>query len=350
MTMRYKLLGRSGLRVSELALGTMTFGETWGWGASKDESRRIFEAFVDAGGNFVDTACNYTDGESETILGDLVQDERERLVVATKYTLSARRDDPNAGGNHRKNLVQTVEGSLRRLRTDYVDLLWLHMWDGMTPVEEVVRAMDDLVSSGKVLYVGFSDTPAWVVSQAVALAELRGWTRPVALQAPYSLADRDVERELLPMARSLDLTFTPWGTLEGGALTGKYLEEGSEPRRYGDVGARTNEIAREVIAVAAELGATPSQVAIAWVRAQPWHSIPIVGARSEAQLRDNLGALEVELPEGAVERLSAASGFDVGFPRSFLESDHVRGLIFGDTFDLIDDHRARAPRRIPQVA
>ena len=346
MTMRYKLLGRSGLRVSELALGTMTFGETWGWGASKDESRRIFEAFVDAGGNFVDTACNYTDGESETILGDLIQDERERLVVATKYTLSGRRDDPNAGGNSRKNLVQTLEGSLRRLRTDYVDLLWLHMWDGMTPVEEVLRAFDDVVSSGKALYVGFSDTPAWVVSQAVALAELRGWARPVALQAPYSLADRDVERELLPMAQSLDLTFTPWGTLEGGALTGKYLEESSEPRRYDGVGEKTNGIAREVIAIAEELDVTPSQVAIAWVRAQRWHSIPIVGARSEAQLRDNLGALDVELSKDAAERLSAASGFDVGFPRSFLESDHVRGLIFGDTFDAIDDHRRlRTSRR-----
>jgi aryl-alcohol dehydrogenase-like predicted oxidoreductase len=350
MTMRYKLLGRSGLRVSELALGTMTFGETWGWGASKDESRRIFEAFADAGGNFVDTSSNYTDGESESILGDLIQEERERLVVATKYTLTARRDDPNAGGNSRKNMVQTLEASLRRLRTDYVDLFWLHMWDGMTPVEEVLRAFDDLVSSGKVLYVGFSDTPSWVVSRAVALAEQHGWPRPVAIQAPYSLADRDVERELLPMAQSLDLTFTPWGTLEGGALTGKYLEETSEPRRYGGVGEKTNEIAREVIAIAEELDVTPSQVAIAWVRAQPWHSIPIVGARSEAQLRDNLGALEVELPQEAVERLSAASGFDVGFPRSFLESDHVRGLIFGDTFDLIDDHRAPAPRRVPQVA
>jgi aryl-alcohol dehydrogenase-like predicted oxidoreductase len=349
MTMRYKLLGRSGLRVSELALGTMTFGETWGWGASKDESRRIFEAFTDAGGNFVDTSSNYTDGESESILGDLIPEERGRLVVATKYTLTAHRDDPNAGGNSRKNMVQSLEGSLRRLRTDYVDLLWLHMWDGMTPVEEVLRAFDDLVSSGKVLYVGFSDTPAWVVSQAVALAERHGWPRPVAIQAPYSLADRDVERELLPMAQALDLTYTPWGTLEGGALTGKYLEESDEPRRYGDVGSETNEIAREVISVADGLGVSPSQVAIAWVRAQPWHSIPIVGARSEAQLRDNLGALEVGLPEEAIERLSAASGFDVGFPRSFLESDHVRGLIFGDTFDLIDDHRADAARRVAQV-
>jgi aryl-alcohol dehydrogenase-like predicted oxidoreductase len=338
--MRYTLLGRSGLRVSEVALGTMTFGETWGWGASEDECRRMFGAFVEAGGNFVDTACNYTDGTSEEIVGRLVAPDRERFVVATKYTLSMRRDDPNAGGNHRKNLVQSLEASLRRLGTDYVDLLWLHMWDGMTPVDEVVRALDELVSSGKVLYVGISDTPAWVVSQAVVTADLRGWSRFVALQAPYSLADRDVERELLPMARALGLTFTPWGMLEGGALTGKYLGETAGPRRHAEVGPRTNGMAQEVVAVAEEIGATPAQVAIAWVRAQPWHTVPIVGARSEAQLRDNLGALDVELSDDDVRRLGAVSEFRLGFPREFLESDHVRGLIFGDTFELIDDPRA----------
>jgi aryl-alcohol dehydrogenase-like predicted oxidoreductase len=342
--MRYTLLGRSGLRVSEVALGTMTFGEAWGWGASADECARMFEAFVEAGGNFVDTASNYTDGESESIVGALVEQDRERFVVATKYTLSGRHDDPNAGGNHRKNLVRTLEASLRRLRTDYVDLLWLHMWDGMTPVDEVVRALDDLVSSGKVLYVGISDTPAWVVSRAVTLADLRGWAPFVALQAPYSLVDRDVERELLPMARALGLTFTPWGMLEGGALTGKYLEAGSELRRYDGVGPKANAMAREVLAVADELDASPSHVAIAWVRAQPWHTIPIVGARSEAQLRENLGALDVELSRAQLERLDAAGEFRLGFPRDFLESEHVRGLIFGDTFELIDDPRAPVPR------
>jgi aryl-alcohol dehydrogenase-like predicted oxidoreductase len=348
--MRYKLLGRSGLRVSEVALGTMTFGDAWGWGAPKDESRRIFEAFMDAGGNFVDTACNYTDGQSEELIGEFVARDRERIVLATKYSLSMQRDDPNAGGNSRKSMVRTLEGSLRRLGTDYVDLLWLHMWDGMTPVEEVMRALDDLVSAGKVLYVGFSDTPAWVVSQAATLADLRGWSRVVAIQAPYSLADRDVERELLPMARSLDLAFTPWGMLEGGALTGKYLSATDEPRRYERAGERVNTIAREVLAVAQDVGATPSQVAIAWVLAQPWLTVPIIGARSDDQLRDNLGALDVELTDEQLDRLSQASGFDVGFPRSFLESDHVRGLIFGETFDLIDDHRAAAATRRRTVA
>ena len=343
--MRYTLLGNSGLRVSEVALGTMTFGEAWGWGASEAECGRIFEAYVEAGGNFVDTACNYTDGQSEEIVGALTEADRERFVIATKYTLTAHRADPNAGGNHRKNLVQTLETSLRRLRTDYVDLLWLHMWDGMTPVAEVVRALDDLVSSGKVLYVGISDTPAWVVSQAVTLAELRGWSPFVALQAPYSLADRDVERELLPMAQALGLTFTPWGMLEGGVLTGKYLDESDEPRRHDEVGPKANALAREVIAVAEELGVTPAQVAIAWVRAQPWHTIPIVGARSESQLRENLGALEVEVEREQLDRLAVASEFQAGFPRDFLESEHVRGLIFGDTFKLIDDLRSPAPRQ-----
>jgi aryl-alcohol dehydrogenase-like predicted oxidoreductase len=348
--MRYTLLGRSGLRVSEVALGTMTFGDAWGWGASRDECRRIFDAYVEEGGNFVDTACNYTDGQSEEIVGELVEPDRDRFVVATKYTLTSRREDPNAGGNHRKNLVGTLERSLRRLRTDYVDLLWLHMWDGMTPVEEVVRALDDLVSAGKVLYVGISDTPAWVVSRAVTLAELRGWSPFVALQAPYSLADRDVERELLPMARALGMTFTPWGMLEGGALTGKYLDEADEPRRHDGVGPKANAIAREVVAVADELGATPAQVAIAWVRDQPWHTVPIVGARAEAQLRQNLGALELTLSRNQIDRLEAVGGFGVGFPRDFLESEHVRGLIFGDTFDLIDDPRARKREPAPAAA
>ncbi len=343
--MRYKLLGRSGLRVSELALGTMTFGEAWGWGASMEESRAIFDAFVESGGNFVDTACNYTDGESERFVGELIREDRERFVVATKYTLTQRRDDPNAGGNQRKNLVQTLESSLRRLGTDYVDLLWLHMWDGMTPVEEVLRGFDDLVSSGKVLYVALSDTPAWVVSQAVTMAELRGWARPVAVQFPYSLAGRAAERELLPMAAALDLAATPWGILDGGALTGKYLTDSDEPRRDDGASEHVNAIAREVIAVAGELDVTPSQVATAWVRQQPWPLVPIIGARSEAQMRENLGALDLELPPSHMERLGELSDFRVGFPRDFLESDHVRGLIFGDTFELIDDHRSPAPAR-----
>jgi len=182
--MRYRLFGRSGLRVAELALGTMTFGEDWGWGASPDESRRMLDAYAEAGGNFIDTASNYTDGASERIVGELVAGDRDRWVIATKYTLTSRREDPNAGGNHRKSMVRSLETSLRRLASDYVDLLWLHMWDGMTPIEEVLRALDDQVRAGKVLYVGISDTPAWVVSRGLTLAELRGWTPSPGCRCP----------------------------------------------------------------------------------------------------------------------------------------------------------------------
>src|SRR5215211_4363158 len=223
--MRYRLLGKSGLRVSELALGTMTFGESWGWGAGREESRKIFGRFDEAGGNFVDTANNYTDGESEQFVGEFIRPERERWVVASKYTLTTRRDDPNAGGNHRKNLVRSLEGTLRRLGTHYVDLLWLHMRDSTTPIEEAVRALDDQVRAGKVLYVGISDSPAWVAAQANTLAELRGWTPFVGLQLPYSLLDRDAERDLFPMAAAFGLTVTAWGTLEQGILCGTRPEE-----------------------------------------------------------------------------------------------------------------------------
>jgi aryl-alcohol dehydrogenase-like predicted oxidoreductase len=338
--MRYALLGRSGLRVSELALGTMTFGEAWGWGASASESRKIFDAYAEAGGNFVDTASNYMDGQSEELVGELTAADRDHFVLATKYSLTSRRDDPNAGGNHRKNLVQTLETSLRRLRTDRVDLLYLHMWDFTTPVEEIVRAMDDLVRAGKVLHVGFSDTPAWVVSQAVALAEVRGWTRPVAVQGPYSLLDRGIERDVLPMARTLGLGATLWGVLEGGVLTGKYDDpsSSSEPRRYGnDAGTREIELGRLVRSVASELGITPAQVATAWVRQQDRGTmIPIVGSRSEAHVHDALGVLDVELPEDVMLRLDEAAPLRGAFPEAFLGSDHVHGLIFGETYDLID--------------
>jgi aryl-alcohol dehydrogenase-like predicted oxidoreductase len=346
MTMGYRLFGRSGLRVSELALGTMTFGTDWGWGADRTECGKMFEAYAEAGGNFVDTANNYTNGTSERIVGELVAADRDQFVLATKYSLSTRPDDPNAGGNHRKNLVRAVEASLERLGTDYVDLLWVHMWDGMTPLAEVVRALDDLVRAGKVLYLGFSDAPAWVVARAVTLAELRGWTAFCGLQVPWSLADRAVEREHLPLAAALDLAVTPWGLLESGELTGKYLAPDGRPTRSRpeSVSPRVNELAGEVLAVAAELGRSPAQVAINWVRQQELGCpvVPIVGARSAAQLADNLGCLDFQLTAGQLQRLTAASGFQLGFPRSFLESDHVRGLIFGETFDRIADHRRAA--------
>jgi aryl-alcohol dehydrogenase-like predicted oxidoreductase len=343
--MRYKPLGRTGLYVSELCLGTMTFGETWGWGAPPAECRAMLDVFVENGGNFLDTASNYTGGSSEQILGELLDGRRDQFVVATKYTLTSRPDDPNAGGNHRKNLVQTVEQSLRRLRTDRIDLLWMHLWDSTTPVEEVLRAMDDLVRAGKVLHVGMSDSPSWVVSRACAVAELRGWTRPTAVQAPYSLSGRDVERELLPMAAVHDLPLLAWAVIGGGVLTGKYTADDSTPRRYGDhrPRERTQRIVAEVQAVGRECGMTPAQVALAWMRApeRRMRVIPLLGARSAAQLRENLRVLDMDLPPDAVRRLDDAGEFQPGYPRSVLEDDEMLSLTWGATESLVDRPPAR---------
>ena len=334
--MRYKLLGKSGLRVSELCLGTMTFGEDWGWGASREESRNIFARFVEAGGNFIDTSNNYTNGTSERFVGECIRAERERFVVASKYSLSTRADDPNAGGNQRKNMVQALEASLRRLGTDYLDLYWLHMWDAMTPVEEVMRAFDDLVRAGKVLYVGISDTPAWVVAQADMLAELRGWSRIVALQLPYSAASRDPERDLLPMAQAREMTVAAWGVIGGGVLTGKYNHTTDEPRRYDGASERARQVADSIGTVAAEIARTPAQVAINWVRQRGRNIIPIVGARTAAQMAENLAALDFELEPEQVQRVDQAAPIDLGFPHTFLTDPEVRELIFGQTHALID--------------
>ena len=347
--MRYKLLGRSGLRVSELSLGAMTFGEEWGWGASKEECRRIFEAYVKAGGNFIDTANHYTNGSSERIVGELIRAERERFVLATKYTLNGRPTDPNGGGNHRKNLVQSLEASLKRLGTDYIDLYWVHAWDPTTPIEETMRALDDAVRAGKVLYVGISDAPAWVVSKANTLAELRGWSRFVALQIQYSLVERTPERDLLPMAQAEDLAVTPWGILGGGVLSGKYAgrpARGEARLVDNPMGAmylteRNRSIAAAVSAVAVDLGRTPAQVAIAWLRQQQHRGVivPILGARTLAQLENNLASLEVQLDAAQLAQLDEASAVPLGFPHDFLAN--VRGIIYGETFPLIDDHRRR---------
>jgi aryl-alcohol dehydrogenase-like predicted oxidoreductase len=333
--MHYKLLGKSGLRVSELCLGTMTFGNDWGWGAPKDESRRMFDLFVGAGGNFIDTSNNYTNGTSEKFIGEFIKDDRDHFVVATKYTLTERKPDPNFGGNHRKNLRRSIEGSLQRLGTDYIDLLYLHMWDGMTPIEEVMRGLDDLVSAGKVLYVGISDTPAWVISQANTLADLRGWSRFVAMQAAYSLAYRALERDLLPMSEAHQMSVLAWGILEGGELTGKYNTPTDEPKRSNDTTEQIKTIASTLMEVATEIGRTPSQVAINWVRQRPHRMIPIIGARTEKQLKDNLGCLDFELTQEQIDCLSESGPIDLGFPHSFLGSDHVHELIFGDTYDQI---------------
>lgn len=329
--MKYTLLGRSGMRVSELCLGTMTFGEDWGWGASRDESRRIFEAFCRVGGNFIDTACNYTGGTSEKFVGEFVANERDRYVVATKYTLTMDPDDPNAGGNSRKNLMHTVEGSLNRMNTDYIDLLYVHMWDFTTPIESVMRALDDVVRQGKVRAIGISDTPAWIAAQGNVYASLRGWTPAVALQLPYSLLERSPERDLLPFAKDSGMSVLAWGALEGGALTGKYSSESSEPRRNDSVSDRARDAGDAVLAVAKDLGVSASAVAYAWVAAQQMkaHVIPILGARTAAQLEQSLQCLEVSFTDEIMQRMDAIAGFSPGFPHDFLSEQFVLGLIHG---------------------
>jgi aryl-alcohol dehydrogenase-like predicted oxidoreductase len=354
--MRYKLLGHSGLRVSELCLGTMTFGEDLGWGAPKDESRRMYDAFMEAGGNFIDTANIYTNGTSETFLGEFISSDREQVVLATKYTFATkptnahRPVDVNNSGNHRKNMLQSVEASLKRLKTDYLDLYWLHGWDALTPVEEVMRAFDDLVRQGKVLYIGISDTPAWIVSQANTLAELSGWTSFIALQIEYNLIERTPERDLLPMARAFDLGVTTWSPLGSGVLTGKYNQRGSansraEPTRrdvtsFVQVDEHTLAIAAEVQQVADEIRRTPAQVALNWIRQRGDTLIPILGARRLSQLQDNMACLEFRLSDAQLQRLNEVSKIDLGFPYDMLARDDTRKYLFAGIYDLIDQRRS----------
>jgi aryl-alcohol dehydrogenase-like predicted oxidoreductase len=340
--MQYKLFGKSGLRVSELALGTMTFGEEWGWGSNKDESKKVFDIYSNAGGNFIDTANRYTEGTSEEYVGEFIKADREHFVLATKYTLFMRRDDPNFSGNHRKNMVQALDASLKRLKTDYIDLYWLHAWDYTTPEEEVLRALDDMVRAGKILYVGISDTPAWIVSRMNAIAELRGWAQFVGLQIKYSLLERTVERELLPMARKLDIGVTPWGVLDGGILSGKYNKKRDEAGRaqiYKSISDEKLKVAAEVIKVAKKTGKTASQVALNWVRQQPGVIIPIIGAKTEKQLKDNLDCLNFTLSDDHINKLNEVSKIEMGFPHEFLSSESIQDIIFGGTQDKIDNHR-----------
>jgi aryl-alcohol dehydrogenase-like predicted oxidoreductase len=355
----YRLLGRSGLRVSPMALGTMTFGLDWGWGADREEAHRIFDAYVDRGGNFIDSANNYTNGTAEQLVGEFAADKRERLTIATKYSATTRPEDPNSGGNHRKSMVRSVEGSLARLQTDYIDLLYLHIWDGTTPVDEVLRAMDDLVRAGKVLYVGISDTPAWQVSRMQAIADLRGWSPLVALQIEYNLIERTGERDLIPMASEMGLGVTLWSPLGKGVLTGKYtsrdLDHGGDSAGVegtrksagamnGHLTERSLAIAEVVKTVATELGRTPPQVALAWTLLNDSVTAPIIGVRTLSQLEDNLGALEVELPDDACARLEQASTVALGFPHEVLSRPSTMAAVFGDTKVSARRPRAEAAR------
>lgn len=342
--MRYRLLGRSGLRVSELCLGTMTFGEDWGWGSSVDESRKVLDDFLEAGGNFIDTANVYTNGTSESLLGEFLGADRDRVVLATKYTNAMPGTDPNAAGNQRKSMMRAVEASLKRLKTDYIDLYWLHIWDRVTPLEEVMRGFDDLVSQGKILHAGVSDMAAWAVARANTLAELRGWTPFVGLQIEYSLVERTVERELLPMADALGLGVTAWSPLGGGVLTGKYQSGRAEGGRYNSDmmksflpdADRTAAVVEAVQAVSREVGRSAGQVALAWLRQRPVPVIPIVGARRLDQFRDNLACLDLRLDDAQRARLDASSRVELGFPHDFYERDMVKGLVYGGTAGQLD--------------
>jgi aryl-alcohol dehydrogenase-like predicted oxidoreductase len=351
--MNYQLLGRSGLRVSDLCLGTMTFGEDWGWGSGKEEAKKLYDAYREAGGNFIDTANLYTNGTSERFVGEFIGGHREEVVVATKYTNAAPGKDANAGGNHRKNMAQAIEASLKRLGTDYVDLYWLHVWDQITPVEEVMRAFDDLVRAGKVLYVGVSDAPAWVVAKSNTLAELRGWTRYVGLQIEYSLLERTVERELIPVAREEGMTVLAWSPLRSGLLTGKYLPENTSTgtgdfrlntemmKGFGTVGEAGLRTIREVAALAKEMAVTPAQIALAWLRYRSVPVIPIIGARKMSQLEDNLKSLEIILSPEQLHRLDDVSGIPLGFPHDFFADEMVRTFTFGGMRDRIKEDGRR---------
>jgi len=339
----YRLLGRSGLRVSPLCLGTMTFGEDWGWGGGKDESRRMLDAYAERGGTFIDTANLYTNGTSEKFVGEFLQGRRDQFVLATKYTFTIRPNDPNAAGNHRKNLRQSLEASLKRLNTDYIDLYWVHAWDSVTHADELMRALDDLVRAGKILYPGVSDFPAWKVAQANTLADARTLSPFVALQIEYSLVERTVEHELVPMARELELGITPWSPLGGGVLTGKYNSFAGKPkpkdiRMNGDdefakkfLTQHNFDIAAEVVKIAQEINRSPAQVALAWLLHQPGVVSPIIGGRSEKQIVDNLAAVEITLSGDQLARLDRASAPPPVFIQQFLKFQQVRNILTSGT-------------------
>ena len=340
----YVTLGRSGLRVSPLCLGTMTFGNEWGWGAEEQTARSVFDRYIDAGGNFIDTADGYTEGHSEELVGKFISDRalRDRVVLATKFTFNAEPGNPNAGGNGRKNIYRALEGSLRRLQTDYIDLYWLHAWDTITPVEEVISTLNDLVRAGKIRHYGFSNTPAWYVARAQTLAEKEGKERLVALQLEYSLVERNIEREHVPAAQELGLGITPWSPLAGGFLSGKYQRQGTtgvgegrletvkDNPLFDQFNERNWSILDELLDIANQLSKPPSQVALNWVATQPGVASTIIGATKTTQLDDNLRSIQFEIPIDFRRRLDDTSALAPAYPYKIF-TPKMQGMISGGT-------------------
>lgn len=337
--MNYKLLGRSGLKVSELCLGTMGFGTEAGWGADKETSFAIMDAFANAGGNFLDAANVYKNGTSEKIIGEYMSNhDRDYFVVATKYSLKDNVTNPNASGNNRKNMMRSVEESLKRLKTDFIDVLYLHIWDDLTPIDEILRGLDDLIRQGKVNYAAISDTPAWMVAKGNTMAELMGWSRFIALQVEYSLIQRTPERDLIPMAKHFGMTVTPWAPLGGGVLSGKYLrgEQGrvkAESNRRND---RSTKITEAVVDIANELGVPASHVALQWTMSQGVSAIPIAGATKVSQLEENMKCVDVKLSVEQLQKLDEVSKIDLGFPGEFFREGPVKENVYGGFYDRIE--------------
>ena len=339
ITMQYKLLGRSGLKVSELCLGTMGFGTEGGWGADKETSFAIMDEFANAGGNFLDTANVYKLGTSEKIIGEYISNhDRDYFVLASKYTLKDNMTNPNASGNNRKNMMRSVEESLKRLKTDFLDVLYLHIWDNITPIDEVLRGLDDLIRQGKINYAAISDTPAWVVAKGNTLAELLGWSQFIALQVEYSLIQRTPERELIPMAKHFGMTVTPWAPLAGGALTGKYLkgEQGRVKAESNRRDENSERITKVVMAIADEVGVSPAHVALKWTMQQGFSCTPIVGATKVDQLKDNLKTIDLTLTADHLKHLDEASAIKLGFPGDFFNEDAVKVNSFGGFYDRVE--------------
>jgi aryl-alcohol dehydrogenase-like predicted oxidoreductase len=339
--MRYKLFGKSGLRVSELCLGALTFGETVRFGAPREECLKIFNTYVEAGGNFIDTGDIYNGGVSEKWVGEFIASDRDHFVLCTKYTGSTRQGDPNFCGNHRKHMLQALDASLKRLNTDYIDVYWLHSWDYLTPLEEVLRTFDDVVRSGKVLYAGLSNTPAWIVSRADAISELRGWNPFIGVQIKYSLADRTVERDFLPMARELDLGVACWQPLGASLLTGdkEEIKLRTGTPSLSQPSEKEMGIAGKVAEIAREIGCSPAQVALNWIRQKESNVIPVVGARKLEHIKDNLGCLDFTLTGEQMAELNEVSETPLGFPHEALSK--ITNSVYGGLIDKIDNHRRR---------